>query len=90
MAATETFPGAGAGLATPAENAWPVTPSDSNDLTAVTRGLRVGTTAGAIRVTMKGGQVVDFPGVQVGEILPIRCTRVWDTGTDAEGIVALW
>lgn len=90
MSATETFPGAGAGLATPAENAWPVTPSDSTDLTAVTRGLRVGTTAGTIRVTMKGGQTLDFTGVQVGEILPVRATRVWSTGTTAVGIVALW
>ena len=44
---------------------------------------------GDIKVTMADGGIVTFPDVRVG-VLPIRVTRVWDTGTTATNIIAVY
>lgn len=68
-----------------------VTPSDSADLTYATRGISFAT-AGALKVTMVGGEEVVIPSgaLAAGVIHPMRVTRVWSTGTGALNIVAWW
>lgn len=73
----------------PATRAEAVTPHDTNDLDAATRGLYVGT-AGALTVITAGGDTVTLVAVPAGSILPLSVTRVLATGTDADDIVALW
>lgn len=76
--------------AVPAYSAAAVTPSDTVDLTNVTRGLYIGT-AGNVSVNMyESGAAVVFTGVPAGTVLPIRVTRVLATNTTASNIVALW
>jgi len=65
----------------------PVVPNDSADLSPGTRALYVGV-SGDVRVTMKGGTVLDFTAAPVGT-LPICVTRVHATGTTATSILAL-
>ena len=72
-----------------AGNAAAVTPSDTDNLTVVSRGIYIGS-AGAVRVLTAGGQTVTFSGLAVGTIHPIRAQRVFATGTTANGIVAVW
>lgn len=70
----------------PAEAGAAVTASDSTIVNF--RSLYVGTT-GNVAVTMKNGQVVTFPGVPAGMILPIVVTKVMATNTTASNIVGL-
>jgi len=73
---------------------WPgrrlvnVTPSDTEDLPFVTNGFRVGV-SGDVAVVTIAGDVGIVPNVQVGEMVPLKVTRILETGTDAEEIVAL-
>ena len=77
------------GFGQPAANAESITPSDSTDLEAITRGIYVGG-AGNIAVVMLGGGSVTFVGVLAGTILPIRVTRVKDTNTTATSLIGLY
>jgi len=79
----------GEGLTSPYDDAAEVTPSDTADLTYVSRALWCVST-GTIRVTMLGGQTVNIDhGTHV--LLTIRVTRIWLTGTSNNPkIVALW
>jgi hypothetical protein len=72
----------------PALHAAVVTPSNTVDLTYVSRALVIGT-AGDVKVTTLGGETVTLPAVPAG-ILPLRVTRVFATGTTAASISALW
>lgn len=74
-------------LSGPANDALPVTPSDSVDLSHVALGLYV-ETGGMVRITTEQGEtrtltVADF------SILPIGVRRVHAMGTTASGIHAL-
>jgi len=73
-----------------ARDAIVVTPSNSVDLTNVTRGLFVGS-AGNLAVVMAGaGNTLVITGVPAGAFLPISVTRVNSTNTTATNIVAFW
>lgn len=75
----------------PALSAASVTPSDTADLPNFSRMLYVGV-GGAdkdVRVTTLNGHDVTFTNVPTG-ILPVQAVKVWDTGTTAEEILALW
>jgi hypothetical protein len=74
-------------VADPARYGAVVTPSNTVNLIAPTRGLFIGT-AGNLSVEMSNGTVA-FTGVPVG-VFPIQCTRVNSTGTTASNIIALW
>lgn len=87
-AATDDYSHASHDLSGPAEHAAVVTPSDSVDLTDVTRALIIGT-SGDLKVTMQGGETLVMPSVPAG-VLPVRVTRVWSTGTVASHITAIW
>ncbi len=69
-------------------NGVAVVPSDTVDLETVASALHVGT-AGALCVITFGGETVTFPHVPVGTF-PLRVSRVKDTGTDADNIIALY
>jgi len=76
------------GLASPAEAAQAITPSDSLALPRVTRAIYVGGT-GNLRVMMRSGDVASFAGVQAGMVYPLRVAQVMATGTTATGLVGL-
>ncbi len=86
--ATDSHSGMLGTLASPCSYAEAVTPSDTVDLTLVSRALYVGG-GGAISVITAGGQTVTLSGVVTGSILPIRVSRVRNTSTTATNIVAL-
>lgn len=73
----------------PATNLVAVTKSDTTDLGPV-RALYIGGT-GDVAIRAKGmTTAVILPGVPGGTILPIRAQYVYETGTDATDIVALY
>lgn len=76
-------------LDSPADNGAEVEPLDDTDLVQVTRYLYVGEN-GDVAVTLKSGANVVFANVQSGTILPVRVSRVANTNTTANSIVALW
>jgi hypothetical protein len=73
----------------PALNGFAVTPSDSVDLAAASRGIYVGV-SGNVKVTTLNGDAVTFVGLAAGIIHPIAASRVWSTGTAATSIVAVY
>lgn len=75
-------------LTSPASCAEAIIPSDSSDLSYVTRGLYVGQ-SGTVAVRMKSGDTVTFENVQGGTTLALRVERVLDTGTTAQGLIGL-
>lgn len=77
-----------AGLTAPATRSEVVSPSDSEELATVTRGLYVGQT-GNIRLRLLSGDTVTFANMQGGVLYPIRVRQVFSTGTTATGIVGL-
>lgn len=81
------LPDASAGIAACSDGAA-VTPSDTVDLTFITRAIYVGS-AGALTVILAGGATVAFAAVPAGTWLWIAVTRVKATGTAAGSIVAL-
>ena len=72
-----------------AQHAVVITPSDSVDLTTVSRALWIGG-AGNISVVMYGGEIVTISGIQAGSLLPLMVKRVNSTNTTATLIVSLW
>lgn len=91
MAAVDTHVEFTRGVESPASNIALVTPHDTNELGYATRGISFGT-AGALKVKTRGGQTVTIPdgALAAGIIHPIEVVQVFDTGTDADGIVAYW
>lgn len=75
----------GAGHVNASPNIVEVTPSDSTTYDPPLLGLRVGTTAGDIKL-VSNGNTVTVPSVQVGETIPGSITKVFATDTDADGI----
>lgn len=67
-----------------------ITPSDTEDLANLPRELYIGT-GGSLRVTMAGnGAVLDLANVPSGTRLPYIAERIWQSGTTASDIVAVW
>jgi len=72
-----------------------VTPSDTDEIPAVTGGTNNGCvlyigTPGNVRVKTVGGDDVTFTGVYAGQFFPVQVIQVFATGTTAGEIVALW
>ncbi len=84
----DIFESYSAGLESPATQAYAVTPDDGADLPMACRALNVAT-GGTIRITTVGGDTTTIT-VGQGNAFPLRCQRVWATGTTATGIVALY
>jgi hypothetical protein len=45
---------------------------------------------GDLTVTTHAGDKVTFYGTLAGTFLPVQVLKVWETDTDADGIIALW
>jgi len=86
MAATDRSQ---AGYGQPAVQGFAIAPDNNTDLQYTTRAVWVGG-AGAVKVTLAGGDTVTLSGVTAGTLLPLRVTRVFSTGTDATLLVGLY
>jgi hypothetical protein len=73
----------------PATQAVSIVPSDSSNLVEVPRAIYIGGN-GNLRVTMLDGNIVTFPNVVAGTVIPIRVQKVWSTSTTATGIIGLY
>lgn len=82
FANTQSFSG-------PCAHGVAVTPSDTNELTVVSRAIYVGG-GGSLAVVLNSGQTVTFAGVNAGAILPIRAKKVLAAGTSASSIINLY
>lgn len=86
MPLSDPFDAHTAGLESPPQGLVDVTPSDTDDLLHMVRGLMV-RTAGDLAVTMFDGSEGIIPAVQPGVQILARVRRVHNTGTTAAGIV---
>lgn len=66
----------------PAEKAFAISPSDTDNLPFTTRGIYTGA-GGQITVDMVDEGKVTFTNLPPGTILPIRVRKVYATGTTA-------
>jgi hypothetical protein len=76
-------------LIIPAEEYSAITPSDAANLAKPTRGLYVGVSGDLVVDSLDGNQVT-FVALAAGQLHPIRCTRVYATGTTATDIVGIY
>lgn len=65
-----------------------VSPSDTVNL-AYPSVVYVGG-SGNVKITTAQGSAVTFTGVQAGSIIPVQALRVWNTGTTATNMVAVY
>jgi hypothetical protein len=75
----------------PAAHVFLITPSDDANLANPTRGISFHT-AGALKVTTAGGEIVVIPdgALAAGIVHPLEVVKVFDTGTDADGLVGYY
>jgi hypothetical protein len=74
----------------PATSSVSVTPSDTEQLTYLSRALYVGV-SGNVSVKLRDDtNAVVFVGVAEGTILPLQVKQVTATNTTATNIIALW
>ncbi|SFR19308.1 spike base protein, RCAP_Rcc01079 family [Poseidonocella sedimentorum] len=85
---TDKFSQFSEGLSSPPSRMLEVTPDDNADLPVASRCCNV-TTSGTLRITTVHGDTATL-FVAAGIAFPIRARRIWATGTDATGIVALY
>ena len=86
----DSFANNQAGLSSPIENGYVITPADGADVATTTRGLIVGV-AGDVKVDLKGtGTAVVLPALAAGVVHPFRVSRVYSTDTTATSIVGLY
>lgn len=65
------------------KNALVITQDDNNNLPNIVSGIYI-TTAGAIKLTTEGGQIITIT-VEAKTLLPLRVVKVFDTGTTVVG-----
>lgn len=73
----------------PASRCFPITLSDSNELTEVTKAIYVGTSGDIVLKPLESAIAVIFRNVPAGTILDVRVRQVLATGTTAADIVGL-
>ena len=78
-----------AGLTSPAQGGFVITPADGTPLAHTPRAIYVGT-SGSLSAVMLSGEAVVFSILQAGMIYPLRLTEVRATGTTAGGLIALY
>jgi hypothetical protein len=74
----------------PAARCVAVTPHDGNVLSAIPKGLYIGTGGNLSIEAAGGGAAVTLANVASGSVLPVRVRIVRATGTTAADIVALY
>lgn len=89
-AATDDFGKFASGLDSPYRRGVAITPSDTVNLTNVTRGVYVGGTGTITYISQAGDTVALLGNIPVGTILRICASRINTTGTSATNLVALW
>lgn len=76
----------------PAQEAFAITPSDTDELVYVTRFIYVGVT-GDIKLAMmndcNGAGTILLKAAQAGSVIPIRARKVLATGTTATDLIGL-
>lgn len=77
--ATDVYRSNAYGMNYPADGAFAIVPSDTNELAQVTRAIYVGG-AGNIRVLMANGNEVTFSNLSAGTLYPFRLRKVFATG----------
>ena len=76
----------GRNILEPPDDAFAITPSDTQDLAVVPRAIYVGT-GGDLAVVTAAGTTVTFRNVQAGALIVQRVGRVLATGTTAADLV---
>lgn len=85
----DRFPAAASTPSSPAEVCFAIVPSDSAELTLVTKGIYIGT-EGSVRVLpLRSDTEVTFANVPAGSILDVRVRAVRATGTTAANLVGM-
>lgn len=85
--ATDYFSTFAPSLNSPAVGAFSIVPHDTNELSQVTRALRIGLTDGTLSVVMADGSPLIIP-VAALEMLPLRVKKVMAATTvDVWGLV---
>lgn len=74
----------------PATGAEPITPSNTVEMDAISRGIYVGVGGDIVVVPASGDGTILFKGAVAGSIIPIRAKRVNATGTTATDLVSLY
>jgi hypothetical protein len=74
-------------LVTIYRSGFAITPNDGTDLATQAKAIWVGGT-GAIKVTTADDSTLTFAAVPVG-FFPVRCKRVWSTGTTATNLIGV-
>ena len=91
---TNSFAQSDSASLAPYTRAVAITPSDSTDLVEVPRALNVHKSGGQSHTTVKcilsGDTVAVSLVLLIGNIVPIRASRVYSTGTDATTVIALY
>lgn len=85
---TDRYSGHAKSLSSPADHGFPISPSDSLDLTEPTRAIYVGT-GGNLAVTLLSGAELTLANIPTGSIVPIRIRRIKATNTTATNLVGL-
>lgn len=85
----DTFETFKAGLSSPIENAFSVSPHNTQDLAVTTRAIMVGG-SGDVEAVFKGGETVVLSGLQPGVLYPFRLRRIRAAQTTATAIVGLY
>jgi hypothetical protein len=86
MAAIDDYDTNRPGLNSPADYIEDVTPHDVNELTRVSRMLRVSGAAGDIAIKTRAGATKIIKAAQLYEQIAVRAKQVLATGTTATGI----
>jgi|OM-RGC.v1.032256369 hypothetical protein len=89
MPAIDTFHQYDTSLISPLTHGFAITPSDSEELSEVTRELYVGG-AGNIVLVLKSGDEITLNAVPAGLRLPYRVRQVRATDTTATHLVGLY
>lgn len=76
-------------LVSPAEDCFPVVPSNTEDLPSATKALFVGEGGDVTLVPVRGTTPVTFRNLAAGSILDVRVRAVRATGTTAASLVGL-
>lgn len=74
----------------PARKGFAITPHDTDELAAVTRGVYVGVAGNVVAVLADDSAEVTFVGCQAGSILPICAKIIKNTNTTATNLIGLY
>lgn len=75
------------GLESPPSHIMEITPDDGTDLTMTSRAINVAQ-SGLVQLTTVAGSTATVY-IAAGITFPVRATRVWSSGTTADGITVL-